>query len=177
MTVLKGTNLLYAAKGFLEGFDLREDLVALVGGGFGLGVGEFAQFDVDCFGFGHGIEEACEEGAFLRCDLSSGSIISDGAVANGPDVFGTVDDEVFIYGEAAAGVFLGGNLGHEVLDDGTEGVSGRPDEEAVRESFGFFGAVRAGVFGLDGLVGDFFDHGFGADGDGFFFEGGFSVVD
>ena len=177
MAVLKGADLLHATKGFLEGFDLREDFVTLVSGGFGLGVGEFAELDVDGFSFGHGVEEACKEGAFLGSDLSGGGVVCDGAVADSPDVFGAVDNEVFIHGQTAAGVFLSRNLGHEVLDDGAEGISGGPDEKAVGEGFGFFGAVGAGVFGLDGFIGDCLDHSFGADGDGFFFEGGFRVVD
>ena len=72
---------------------------------------------------------------------------------------------------------LGGELGHEVFDDGTEGVAGGPDEEAVGHGFGGFGAVWIGVLGFDGLGVDALDHGFGFDGDGFFLEGGLSVVD
>ena len=109
----------------------------------------------------------------MRC----GGVVCDGAVADGPDVFGAVDDEVFVYGEAAAGVLLGGDLGHKVFDDGAESVAGGPDEEAVGEDFFDFGAVGLGVFRFDGFVGDVFDHGFGADGDGFFAEGFFGVVD
>ena len=109
--------------------------------------------------------------------MGCGSVVGDGAVADGPDVFGAVDDEVFVYGEAAARVFLGGDLGHEVFDDGAEGVSCGPDQEAVGEGFLDFGAVGLGVFCFDGFVGDVFDHGFGADGDGFFAEGFFGVVD
>ena len=113
----------------------------------------------------------------MGCYLSGGCIIGDSAVADGPDVFGAVDDEVFVYGEAAAGIFLRGDLGHEVFDDGAEGVAGCPDEEAVGEGFFFLGSVWVCVFGFDGFVGHLFDHCFCADGDFFFFEGFFGVVD
>ena len=104
-------------------------------------------------------------------------VVGDGAIADGPNVFGAVDDKVFVYGEAAAGVFLRGDLAHEVFDDGAQGVASSPDKEAVGEAFGFFGAVWASVFSFDGFVGDLFYHGFCADGDGFFFERRFGVVD
>ena len=118
-----------------------------------------------------------EEGAFLGGDLGRGGVVGDGAVADGPDVFGAVDDEIFVYGEAAAGIFLSGNLAHEVFDDGAQGVAGGPDKEAVGENFGFFRAVWAGELGFDGFVGDFFDHSFSADTYRFFFKGGLGVVD
>ena len=177
MAVLKWADLLDTAERFLEGFDLGENFVALVGGGFGLSVREFAEFDVDGVGFGHGVEEACKEGAFLGCHLGSGSVVGNGTVADSPDVFGAIDDKIFVHKEAAAGVFLGGNLGHKVLDHGTEGISCCPDKQAVGESLALFGAIGAGMFGLDGFIGDSLHHGFGANGNGFFFEGGFSVVD
>ena len=109
--------------------------------------------------------------------MGGGGIVGDGAVTDGPDVFGAVDDEVFVYGEAAAGVFLGGDLGHEVFDDGAEGVACGPDEETVGEDFFFFGAVWFGVFGFDGFVGDVLHHRLCFDGYAFFFEGFFGVVD
>lgn len=100
-----------------------------------------------------------------------------GIVPDCPDVFGAFDDEVFVHCETAAGVLLRGELGHEILDHRAEGVSGGPDEEAVRETFEGFGAVWGCEFCFDGLVCYAFDHCFGFDRDGFFFEGRFRVVD
>lgn len=68
------------------------------------------------------------------------------------------------------------NIHLQVLYNGADGVAGGPYEEAVGQGFQLLGTVRFGKFGFDVFVGDFLDHGFGADGDGFFLEGGFGVV-
>lgn len=126
---------------------------------------------------GHCVEEAGEEGAFLRGDLGGGRVASDGAVASRPDVGGALHDEVLVDGEAAAGVFLCGDLGHEVAHDGADGVTGCPDEEAVGEDLGGLLAVGAGGFGFDGVLGDLLDGGLGHDGDLLLLEGRLGVVD
>ena len=177
MTVLKGTDLLHAPQLPLQFLDVGKDLGAIVSARFGLSVGETGELVVDDFGFGQGIEETGEEGALLRGHLCRGCVVGDRAVADGPDVLSAVDDEVFVHRETAAGVLLRGDLGHEIFDDGAEGVSGGPDEEAVGEDFFLFGAVGSGVFCFDCLVGDVLDHCFGADGDAFFLEGLLGVVD
>lgn len=133
MAVFKGPDLLNASQGLLERFDVFKDLVA--GGrvgGFGLLVGQGCQLEVDGLGFGQGVEEAGEEGAFLAGHLGGGRVVGDGAVADGPDVFGAVDDEVFVDRKTSPGVFLGGDLGHEVFDDGAHSVAGGPDEQPIR---------------------------------------------
>ena len=179
MAVLERPDLLQPAQLLLQLADLLEDGGAVVGfgGGEGLLRREVGEGGVDGFGLGHGVEHAGEEGAFLGGDLGGRGVVGDGAVADGPDVVGALDDEVLVDEQAAAGVFLGGELGHEVFDDGAEGVARGPDEEAVGEGFGGFGPVGVGVLGFDGFGGDALDHGFGFDGDGFFFEGRFGVVD
>lgn len=178
MTVLKGANLLDSPQLLLQGFDVLEDFVASGGvGGSALLGGEGGEFAVDGFGFGEGVEKAGEEGAFLGRDLCCGGVVGDGAVADGPDVFGAVDDEVFVHGKAAAGVLLRGDLGHEILDDGADGVAGGPDEEAVGEGLELFGSVGFCEFGFDVFVSDLFDHGLCTNINGLFLKSGFGVVD
>ena len=115
------------------------------------------------FRLGHVVEQAGEEASFLRGNLSSGSVSGDGAVTNGPDVAGTLDDEVFVDGETAARVLLGGDAGDEVLDDGADSVTCGPDEETVGNDDALLGAVGLGDVGLDGVFGDVLDHGLGHD--------------
>jgi hypothetical protein len=175
--VLEGTDLLVAAELLLALADLVEDLVALlVVLGQRLALGEVVELLLESLALGHGVEEAAEEGTLLAGDLGGGGVVGDGAVADGPDVVGAVHDEVFIDGEAAAGVGLGGELGHEVADDAADGVTGGPDEETVGDSFEFLGSVGSGDLGLDVLVGNLLDHGLGADGDRLLLEGRFGVV-
>ena len=109
--------------------------------------------------------------------LGGGCVVGDCAVADGPYVLGAIYDEVFIDCETTAGVFLGGNLGHQVFDDRAEGVTRGPNEKTVGEDFFCFGAVWFCVFCLYGFVGDVFDHGLGANGDAFFLKGLLGVVD
>ncbi len=177
MAILKRSNLLHPSQLPLQLLNPRKNLRPRLTRSFRLLLRQLREFHVDGFGPGEGIEEAREEGTFLRGDLCGGSVVGDGAVADRPDVFGAVDDEVFVDRETAAGVLLRGDLGHEVFDDGAEGVTRGPDEEAVGQGFFFLGAVRFGEFGLDGFVGDVLDHCFGADGDAVFLEGFFGVVD
>lgn len=178
MTVLKGTDLLDSPQLLLQSLDILEDLIASGGRrGFALLRGQGSEFAVDGLGFGEGVEEAGKEGALLARDLGGWGVVGDGTVTDGPDVLSTVDDEVFVYGEAAAGVLLRRYLGHEVLDDGADGVTGGPDEEAVGEGFELFGPVRFCEFGFNVFVGNSLDHSLCANGNRFFFEGGFGVVD
>ena len=177
MTILKRSNLLHPPQLALEFFNVGKDLGASIAAGFSLGFREAGKLLVNEFRFCEGVEETRKEGAFLRGYLCGGSVVGDGTVADSPDVLGTVDNEVFVYCETAAGVLLRGDLGHEVFDDGAEGVAGGPDEETVGDHFFFFGAVWFRVFCFYGFVGDVLDHCLGADGDAFFLKGLFRVVD
>ena len=51
----------------------------------------------------HGVEHAGEEGSLLRGDLGGWGVVGNGAVADGPDVVGALDDEVFVDEQAATG--------------------------------------------------------------------------
>ncbi len=127
MTILKRPDLLDPPELSLQILDGREDLGPCLAASFGLRFGKVCEFFVDSLRLGEGVEEAGEEGAFLGGYLGGGGVVGYGAVADGPDVFGAVDDKVFVDGETAAGVLLRGDLRHEVFDDGAEGVAGGPD--------------------------------------------------
>lgn len=110
-------------------------------------------------------------------NLGGGGVVGDGAIADGPDILSTVDDQKLIDGETAARVLLCGDLAHEVLDDVSDSVTGGPDEQTIGNLFEFFGSVWVGDFGFDVLVGYFLDHCLCADGDFLFLEAGFGVFD
>lgn len=126
---------------------------------------------------GHVVEQLSKESTFLRGDLGSRGVASNGAVTDGPDVAGSLNDEVLVHGKTAAGVLLGSNLGGKVLDDGADGVSGGPDKQAIGDLDTLLGTVGAGHLGLDSLVGDPLDHGLGLDVNLLLAEGVFGVVD
>jgi len=108
--VLEGTHLLDAAEALLQVLDLGESLVAnLLVGGLALLLGEGGELGLELLGLGHLVEEAGEESALLGGDLGGGSVVCDGAVADGPDVLGALDDEVLVDGKTTAGVGLCGN--------------------------------------------------------------------
>lgn len=176
--VLKGRHLLDSPETLLEVLDLGESLVALLlVGGLLLDIGQAQQCALNLLGLGHLVEEAGEEGTFLSGDLGRGGVVCNGAVTDGPDVLGTLDDQVLVDGETTAGVLLSGDLGHEVLDDGAESITGGPNEETEWDLLENLLAVRTGGFGLDELVGNPLDHGLGADLNGFLLEGLLGVVD
>lgn len=132
---------------------------------------------LEALGLGHVVEEASKEATLLGSDLGGGSVAGDGAVTNGPDVTGTLDDKVFVDGKTTARVLLGGNGRHHVLDNGADGVAGGPDEETVGNLDALLGAVGLANLGLDGVVGDLLDHGLGHNVNLFLAEGVFGVVD
>lgn len=175
MSVVEGLEVLDAEELLLGVLDLSRDL------------GRVARLEVErrreladvllqVLGLGHVVEQLGQEVALLRGDLGGGRVSGDGAVADGPDVPGALHHEVLVDGEAAARVLLGGNLAHEVLDEGPEGVSGGPDQQAVGELDALLAAVGVHSLGLDVLVGDVLDHGLEADVDLLLLEGALGVL-
>ena len=76
MAVLKWADLLDAAQPLLQRLDGGEDLVAgLRGAGQGLLLRELGELRVNLLRFGERVEEARQEGAFLRGDLRGGSVV------------------------------------------------------------------------------------------------------
>lgn len=176
MRVVEGLDILDTTEALLQTLKLSSNNRRIGARNIQRG-GELINAALEVLSLSHGIKQAREESALLRSNLGSGGVACDGAVAGCPDVGGSLDDEVLVDGEAAAGVLLCGDLGHEVSDDGADGVTGCPDEEAVGEDGGGFLAVGAGGFGFDGVLGDFLDGGLGHDGDFLLFEGGLGVLD
>lgn len=175
--ILEGADLLDATELFLALGDLGQNDLAVVRARGGLFGGEVFEFRLEGVRLGHGVEEAGEEGSFLGRDLSGGSVVGYGAVADGPDVLGAIDDQVFVDFETATGFGLGGDLGHEVFDDGSEGVTGSPDQEAIGNLLDRFGSIWVVDLGFNVLVGDVLDHGLGSDFNVLFLEAGFRVLD
>lgn len=140
------------------------------------GAAEVVDAGLEVLRLGHVVEQAAEEAALLGGDLGGGGVASNGAVTDGPDVAGTLDDKVLVDSEATARVGLGGDARDEVLDDGADSVAGGPDEEAVGDDDALAGAVGLGDLGLDGGLGDLLDHGLGLDVNLLLAEGVLGVV-
>lgn len=175
--ILEGTNLLGSAQLLLAFADLIENLVALLGAlGLCLSLRQLLQVILDGLGLSHSVEETSKESTLLTSNLSSGGIVGDSAVTDGPNVLGTVDDQVFVNSETTARVLLGGKLAHKVPDNRADGVTGGPNQETVRDGFQFLGSVGLSDLSLDVLIGHVLDHGLGADGDSFLLEGRLGVV-
>lgn len=172
--VAEGLDILDAAELLLE----QLNLMGLVGRVASLEVhlaAEVVDATLEALRLGHVVEETGEEAALLRGDLGGGGIAGDGAVANGPDIAGALDDEVLVNGETAAGVLLGGNASHHILDDGADSVAGGPDQETVGNHDALLGAVGLANLGLDGVVSDLLHHGLGHDVNFFLAQGVFGV--
>ena len=152
MGVLKGTDRLDPPQPLLQSLDLAKDLVTgLLSWCLLLCNGELGKLALNLGGLGHVVEHAGEESTLLSGDLGSGGVVGNGAVTDSPDVLGTLDDEVLVYGETTAGVLLCGNLVDEVLDNGSESVTSSPDQKTVRDLLELLLAVRAGRLSLDEL--------------------------
>jgi len=175
--VLEGTNLLGSTELLLALTDLIKNLIALIVGlGLGLGVGQVLKFLFNGISLGHGVEETSQEGTLLTGNLSSGSIVGNSTIANGPDVLGTVHDKVFVDSKTTAGVLLSGDLTHQITDNRANGVTSGPNQQTVGDSLDNLGSIRISDLGLNVLVGDILDHSLSADGDLFLLEGRFGVV-
>ena len=178
MGVLEGVDALGPPQALLQLLDLVESLVAsLLVGGLLLDLGELGELGLDLLSLGHLVEHAGEESALLSGNLGSGGVVGDGAVADGPDVFGTLDNKVLVDSETAARVLLGGDLVDQVLDERAHSVTGGPDEETVGDPLEHLLAIGAHGLGLNVLFCDVLDHGLCADVDGLLLEGLLGVVD
>lgn len=76
------------------------------------------------------LEDASEVLALLGCDLSGRGVVGGSAVTEGEDAVGTEEAEVLVDEETATGVLLRADAGHEVLSDGTSGVTSGPTYES-----------------------------------------------
>lgn len=162
MGVVEGLDLLDAAELPLEALNLAGRLGAVAGVEVERAA-ELVDARLEVLRLGHVVEQAAEEAALLRGDLGGGSVAGDGAVADGPDVAGSLDDQVLVDGEASARVGLGGDARDEVLDDGADGVTRGPDQQAVGDNDALAGAVGLGDLGLDRRLRHLLDHGLGLD--------------
>ena len=178
MRVLKRPHLLDPSQPLLQILDLLEHSIAcLLARRLLLLLAARPQLILNLLRLGHVVEHARQEGAFLTGDLGGGGVVGDRAVADGPDVLCALDDEVFVHGETAARVLLCWDLGHEVLDDGAQGITRRPHEETVRDLLKLLLAVWSGRLGLNVLVRHLLDHSLGADRDLLLVERALRVVD
>lgn len=176
--VLERSHLLDTSQTLLQVLDRSKGLVAsLFARCLLLDIGQVGEFHFDVLSLGHLVEQTGEECAFLCSDLSRRSIVCDGAVTDGPDIIGTLDNEVLVDGQTTARLFLCGKLRHQVLDDRAESITGGPDEETVWDLLQNLLSLWAGELGLDVLVGDILDHGLCADLDRLLLEGLFGIVD
>lgn len=125
--VLEGPDLLDAPEPLLAPLNLGLLLDTFgVGSGDCLGFMKLVDLLSELLGTAHGVEEPGEIVALLSRDLTCGRVAGDGAIANSPNVLGTLDDEIIIDGETAFRVLLRRQLGHQILDDATDGVASRP---------------------------------------------------
>lgn len=176
VTVVEGLHVLDAAELTLILLNLARDLGRVAG----LEVertAELSNLVLESLSPGHVVEQAREEVALLTGNLGGGGVAGNGAVTDSPDVAGTLHNKVFVYSEAAARVLLRRDTLHEILDDGTNGVAGSPDEKTVGEYNRLLGAVGASSHSLNRLVCDLFDHGLGVNVDLFLLEGALGVLD
>lgn len=177
MGVLEGTNLLGSTELLLALTDLIKNLIALIVGlGLGLAIGQVLEFLLNGIGLGHGVEKTSQEGTLLAGNLSSGSIVGNSTIANGPDVLGTVHDKVFVDSKTTAGVLLSGDLTHQITDNWANSVTSGPNQQTVGDSLHSLGSIRVSDLGLNVLVSDILDHSLSADGDLFLLKGRFGVV-
>ena len=176
MRVLERTHLVGAAKTLLEILDVGKDLVTGILGGGLLGSGKALELLLNLVGLGHLVEEAGEESTLLGGDLSSGGVVGNSTVTDGPDVLGALDDKVLVDVQTTTGIGLSGNLGHQILDNGTDSVTGGPDEQTVRNLLHNLLAVGTNELGLDVFLGNVLDHGLGTDVNGLLLEGLLGVV-
>lgn len=174
--VVEGLDVLDAAELALVGLDLLGNLGSVAGLQVQVGA-ELLDALLEGLGSGHVVEEFGKEVTLLCGDLGSRGVSGHGAIANGPDVTGALNNEVLIDGQTAAGVLLGGDLGDEVADDGADRVTGSPDEKTIGNGEGLLLSVGAGTLGLDVGVGDLLDHGLGQDVNFLLLKGLLGVLD
>ena len=178
MRVLKWTNRLDSPQPLLQSLDLTKDLVAgLLAVSLFLGNRQLGKLTLDFGSLGHVVEHTGKESTLLSSNLSSGGVVGDGAVTNSPDVLGTLDNEVLVYGKTTARIFLSGDLVDQVLDNGAESITGGPNKETVGNPLKLLLAIRASRLGLNVLVRYVLDHGLCADIDGLLLEGLLRIVD
>lgn len=107
----------------------------------------------------HVVEQAGQERTLLGSDLSSRGVASNGAVTDGPDIAGALDNKVLVDSKTTARILLGGNLAHEVTDNGANSVSGSPDKQTVRDTESLLGAIRTSALSLNKVLCHPLDHG------------------
>jgi hypothetical protein len=175
--VLKRVDGVDAAQRLLQRLDLLKHFVARLLAGRPLLLSrQVGELRLNLLRLGHLVEHARKEGAFLSSDLSSGGVVGDSAVTNGPHVLGTLDDKVLVDGEAAARVLLGGDLVDQVLDQRAKCVTSGPDQQTVGDALEDLLSIGADRLGLNVLLSDVLDHGLGADVDRLLLERLLGVV-
>jgi hypothetical protein len=139
----------------------------------GTGSPQLVQFILQLFSLSRLGEGSGQPGSLLRGDLGGRGVLTGDGVTEGVDLGSTQDTQVFVGEDTSTVGLVFRKLAHELSGQFSGGVTGRPDEETVRNLVG----VLVGVLDQDGLFSDVLDGSSGHDVDLVGLEGGFSVLD